>query len=71
LRWKVQIDPGKLWFEVRGAISSIVLTALLALFVPSLHATLERRMHSTGAVPRRLNALRARIVTRLGARVTV
>jgi hypothetical protein len=39
--WKVQIDRGKLWFEVRGALANIVLLALLALFVPSLHATPE------------------------------
>ena len=39
--WKVQIDRGKLWFEVRGALANIVLVGLLALFVPSLHATLD------------------------------
>jgi hypothetical protein len=39
--WKVQIDRGKLWFEVRGALTNILLVGLLALFVPSLHATLE------------------------------
>jgi hypothetical protein len=38
---KVQIDRRKLWFEVRGALTNIVLVGLLALFVPSLHATLE------------------------------
>jgi hypothetical protein len=39
--WKVQIDRRKLWFEVRGALTNIVLVGLLALFVPSLHAPLE------------------------------
>jgi hypothetical protein len=39
--WKVQIDRGNLWFEVRGALTNIVLVGFLALFVPSLQATLE------------------------------
>jgi hypothetical protein len=39
--WKVQINPGKLWFEVRGALTKLLLVGLPALFVPSLHATLE------------------------------